>query len=334
MTPKNFLFLLAMVVATVAQAKIPEYVPQFKIISDTLDEDVPAGTCLVTGVITHHEKTVNEATIKSYTYDKQTGVSEMTQLINSKKLGKIRMNLDTNTYFLTAWKPGTGTAYVEGVKFKSQHHIIIEIYLPEEEDMIMVEKPVVYLYNDRATKEVNVQVTTDNDMVFTYPKMQEGNQWNVQVGQDGIKTNDGRSYPYLFWEAAGKGDFYTRQEGKIAGSIVKTDTVVSFLEAKLYALHLNPTEVTDFISYWGPRLQQQAYAIVQFKVDESVNEIAALDITPQPDWMRRVYMVFTGFETYPSVAVTEEPILEEGLVKREGFYVVEWGGSEIPMIKL
>lgn len=334
---KSFKIILTVLVAMFAisaNAKSPEYVPPFRIISDTLDESVPEGVCLITGVVTYDEKTVNEATIKAYNYEKESGKSDMKLLVNSDKLGRIRMRVDTSTYFLTAWKPGTGMAYVEGVKFKSQHHIIIEIYLPDEM-MESVEKPVVYLYNDRDPKDVTVHIDTDMDMAFTYPQISDHNVWNVNVSENGIKTSDDKSYPYLFWEAETKSyDFYTRGEGLILGQIVKTDTVINYLENKLASFHLNPTEITDFITYWGPRLQQKEYALVQFKVDEEVNDIARLNITPQPNWMRRVFMVYTGFESEPDIKVLDVPLIEEGLVKREGFHVVEWGGSEISRINL
>lgn len=325
--------LLLFSVVFLANAKSPEYVPPFKIISDTLDENIPEGKCLITGVVTYNEQTVNEATVKAYNYNKSTLESTMTLLVNSNKLGKIRMTVDSSTYFLTAVKSGTGVAYVEGVKFKSQHHIEIEIYLPDE-GIQVAEKPVIYLYDDKDVKEVNVSVATQNELTFTYPQIDDNNSWSVNVGKDGIKSKDGKSYPYLFWEANVKDyEFYTKGEGLILGQIIKTDTAISFLENELDRLHLNTKELTDFITYWGPRLQQKEYALVQFKVDEEVNEIAELKITPQPDWMRRVYMVFTGFEEKPNIKILHAPLIEEGLIKREGFHVVEWGGSEIEMQK-
>lgn len=325
--------LLLLSLALLANAKTPEYIPPFKIISDTLDENIPEGKCLITGVVTFNEETVNEATVKAYNYNEATIESTMTMLVNSNKLGKIRMTVDTATYFLTAVKSGTGVAYVEGVKFKSQHHIEIEIYLPDHE-VEVAEKPVIYLYSDKEDKEVNVAVATQNELTFTYPPIGEDNSWNVNLRKEGIVSNDGKNYPYLFWEANVKDyEFYTKGEGLILGQIIQTDTVVSYLENELSRLYLNEKEITDFITYWGPRLQQKEYALVQFKVDEEVNEIAELKVSPQPDWMRRVYMVFTGFEEMPNIKVLHAPLIEEGLIKREGFHVVEWGGSEIEMPK-
>ncbi|CAG5077943.1 hypothetical protein CRYO30217_00522 [Parvicella tangerina] len=334
MSIKKSLFLLLLFVALGFQSKSPEYVPPFKIISDTIDKSVPADKCLVTGVVTYNEKTVNEATVKAYDYDEASGYTQMTLLVNSDKLGRIRMSVDSSTFFLTAWKPGTGTAYIEGVKFKGGHHIVMEIYLPDEE-MEVVEKPVVYLYNNKEPLDASVQVDTDMEMIFSYPQLNKNNSWNVNVNAEGIRTENGSKYPYLFWEAETKGyEFYTRREGLILGQIIKTDTAVPYLENKLTSLHLNSTEITDFITYWGPRLQQMEYALIQFKTDEEVDDIAHLNITPQPDWIRRVYMVFTGFEKEPALKVLDVSPMEEGLVKREGFHVVEWGGSEISRINL
>lgn len=311
-------------------AKTPELVPQYKIISDEFDESIPAGKCLVTGVVLHEGQSINEANIQSYFYDGYN--TEASIAVNSNKLGKYRMLLDTAIYYYTVAKSGLGYAYVEGVKFKSQHKMEIEVYVPSEDEMIMVEKPVVYLYNDGEPIDAKVQIDTDLEMVFSYPILKEHNVWDVRVGQDGIHLPQGKKYPYLFWEAQTQGTdvYYTKGEGLILGQIIKTDTVISYLEHKLLSLHLNSTEVTDFITYWGPRIQQKEYALIQFKVDEEVNEIAELKIAPQPDWMRRVYMLFTGFDKEPQIKVLDVT-LDEGLEKRQGFHVLEWGGAEVSL---
>ena len=53
-------------------------------------------------------------------------------------------------------------------------------------------------------------------------------------------------------------------------------------------------------------------------------ENAKLNITPEPDSILRVFMVYQPLE---NPILVEEPILQP--MKRQGFTVVEWGGTRI-----
>lgn len=304
-------------ISITASAKIPEYVPQFKIVSDTIDESIPKGKCLVTGIVTYYGQTVNEANIICYNSVKK---------YNSDKLGRYRMFVDTSTTYITASKKSMGTAYVEGVKFNSQHHMVIEIYIPDPNDMIIVEKPVIYLYNDGENLNVNLNVETDNKMLFTYPQKKE-NGWELKIGVNGLSI-DNRDYPYLFWEAQTSGNLYKIEPDKIEGDLIKSDTVISYLEHSLALMNLNSTEIADFITYWGPRISQHEYAFVQFQLDDEVDHIGVLQVSPSPEFIRRVYMVFTGFNEDPKLEI-ESPIYSFKNGTRQGYYIVEWGGSEV-----
>ena len=52
--------------------------------------------------------------------------------------------------------------------------------------------------------------------------------------------------------------------------------------------------------------------------------MAKLEITPNPDSVLRVFMVYKPLEEKNEI---EEPVLES--FDRNGFTVVEWGGTEI-----
>lgn len=332
---KPFLLVVLMLSAFLAQAKIPEYVPPFKIISDTLDPDVAPGKCLITGVVNYNEQPVNEATIKAYNYDKVSYQSEMTLLVNSNKLGNIRMLVDTSTYYLTAWKPGTGTAYVEGVKFKSGHHIIIEIYLPDEM-MDVVEKPVIYAYSEEDL-DASIQLNTDMDLNFTYPLIEQGHIWNFTTTAHGLEIND-KTYPYLFWDAFAYNGLTHKYHGEqVEGFFIEGYTAIEFLEEKLSKLGLNQKEQTDFITYWAPRMINYNYVLVNFLVDEDYNEISTMNISPNPNEIRRVFMMYTGVNdiySFPDIELYTPNYGDLPKLKRDGFTIIEWGGSEIEMKKL
>lgn len=84
---------------------------------------------------------------------------------------------------------------------------------------------------------------------------------------------------------------------------------------------LTPREYNDFIVFWLPELRRNPYNLVMFATDQ-YEELAGMEITPVPDSILRVHMVFKRIE---------EPVeIREQTLKpftRKGFTVVEWGGS-------
>lgn len=86
---------------------------------------------------------------------------------------------------------------------------------------------------------------------------------------------------------------------------------------------LTPKEYTDFIVYWLPRMQNNRYNVITF-CNEEYAESAELTVTPAPDSLLRICMVYYGSETPVELAPqTFAPFA------REGFTAVEWGGSEL-----
>ena len=111
------------------------------------------------------------------------------------------------------------------------------------------------------------------------------------------------------------GDFYDFY-------FVNEDTL-AFLESALDKLGLTRREANEFIVYWLPLMQDNPYNVISFQTD-AYTDSAILDITPTPDSLLRVFMAY-----YPSDREVEiEPQTFEGF-ERQGFVVVEWGGSEI-----
>ena len=106
----------------------------------------------------------------------------------------------------------------------------------------------------------------------------------------------------------------------IKGFVVKGEDTVLFLQEKLAYMGLLPREYNEFIVYWVPRMQNNAYNFITFQ-EEAYTEIAELIINPEPDSILRVYMTYIPLD---------EPIeIEEQVLKpftREGFAVIEWGG--------
>ena len=86
---------------------------------------------------------------------------------------------------------------------------------------------------------------------------------------------------------------------------------------------LTPKEYNEFIVYWAPLMQENAYNLISFQTD-NYEANAPLTINPVPDSMHRVYMAYKPL-TSP---VEIEPQTFESF-ERTGFTVVEWGGCVV-----
>lgn len=181
-----------------------------------------------------------------------------------------------------------------------------------EEDMDY--KPVIYLYPEDIT-DVSVKLDYNGTLTITEPEYGDG--WNVTAYPDGRIIADGKEYPYLFWE--GK-KAYELDEN--AGFCVSGSDTESFLLEKLSYLGLNEGEAADFMEFWLPHMEKNAYNIIRFH-GEDYTDNAVLDISPLPDTVIRVYMTFTASDEYVDIA----PQTLEAAPERSGFTVVEWGGS-------
>ncbi|MDZ4064548.1 MAG: hypothetical protein U1E22_07770, partial [Coriobacteriia bacterium] len=123
---------------------------------------------------------------------------------------------------------------------------------------------------------------------------------------------------YLFWEA----------EGSLPvpddGFVVASGDVDAFLGRKLAFLGLSDTEAAAFIEYWSLRMKEHPYCFVRFAGPEYERAVR-LSVSPEPDTVIRVFMVFRPLESPVSVC---EQVLQAAPA-REGFVVVEWGGAEL-----
>lgn len=180
-------------------------------------------------------------------------------------------------------------------------------------------KPVIYLYPEQET-DVHVELElTEADLSTTYPKYNNG--WDVVAYPDGTLLNkaDGTHHKYLFWDAV---NCRTRFDFSKGFCVAGSDTE-SFLKEKLTYMGLNEQEMNEFIVYWLPLMEHNAYNLISFQSD-AYTDTAKLNITPTPDSMLRIFMIYVPLED----AVDIEP-QELSTFERNGFTVVEWGGSKI-----
>lgn len=193
----------------------------------------------------------------------------------------------------------------------------LDPYYPAEE------KPVIYLYPETTTA-LTVKLDFDGKLTHTYPKYEK--EWKVTAHPDGtlIDTN-GQEYYALYWEGESPTP-YTLSEG----NVIKGEETIAFLETALATLGLNRREANEFIMYWLPRLENNAYNLIHFSTDEYEAKVQ-LNIDPAPETLIRVMMVFQPLKN--TIDIPEQNL--ESLRKtRKGFTVVEWGGQEVQKTKL
>ncbi len=175
-------------------------------------------------------------------------------------------------------------------------------------------KPVIYLYPEKET-DVRVRLDYNGTLTFTEPEYSDG--WTVTAYPDGTLISAGRKYHYLFWEGRRNYELDTS-----AGFCVSGEETEAFLAEKLAYLGLNEKETADFMEFWLPYMNSDPYNVITFAGTDYTDN-AVLGISPAPDTVIRVFMVFSPSDTFvdiPAQTLAKAP-------DRHGFTAVEWGGA-------
>ena len=181
---------------------------------------------------------------------------------------------------------------------------------------VTVRKPVLYLYPEKTT-EIRVTLDFNGALTTTYPKYLTG--WKVLAEPDGTLTDEsGKTYNYLYWEGES-----TVKYDMTEGFCVKGEDTAQFLEKALAGLGLTRREANEFIVYWLPLMEKNNYNVISFQT-KTYEENAKLYIDPKPDTVIRIFMTWYGSKKF--VEVSPQTL---SAPERDGFVVVEWGGSEV-----
>ncbi len=312
-------FILALIIVAALPA-FAEVVPEYQIISDSTDASVPSGKCKIYGTTTLDGVPVPNCKVAT---------TDRAFTTTSDSTGHFELIISSGTKQLYMFQIGLREIVTQPHNFRSGYGVHLDFYLRENDMIYMEEKPVIYLYSEQE-QAVNIKMSTKGELTFTYPEYK--NEWNVTTNSNGelTSTSTGKKYPYLFWE--GKSNIsFTSPTFAFDGFLIDTDSTISFLENNLSLLGLNHKEQTDFITYWGPRLQQKEQVLIQFLVDEEyTNHVSSIAITPAPTSSKRVYMIFT--HDIPEQLVVSPQQFEP--FHRSGLTLIEWGGSQINLNQL
>ena len=182
-----------------------------------------------------------------------------------------------------------------------------------------LKKPVLYLYPEEST-DVTVKVNfKKTKFSCVYPKFNEmEHSWKVRALPNGEILISDKKYPYLFWEA-----YSYKKQDLSRGFIVKAENAEKFLEKKLELLGLDNKESTDFITFWLPVLIKNKLSLCTFQTQQFFEDLE-YNITPKPKTFIRIFLSIKKLDK--EIKIKKQELKR---VKREGFTVVEWGGSEI-----
>ncbi|KAG1769324.1 hypothetical protein EDD22DRAFT_817525 [Suillus occidentalis] len=230
-------------------------------------------------------------------------------------------------------------------------------------------KPVIYLYSpSNIDVSVKLSLTPEWTLSVIYPVVPTKDhgqliEWNVRTHQDGSLTehNSGLDVAYLFWEAETNlhafprslvsepqpSDTFSPTSSSLTDMdsvAIPVDKVTVYLDKSLKALGLHTEARTSFITYWLPSILKHEYIALRFVSQAAYERAASLSISPQPDIVTRVFMLFRGIPKEHLAKWSKAQMQAEEDVAwwvdvvgvdpaRAGdatlFRVLEWGGMEV-----
>lgn len=240
--------------------------------------------------------------------------------------GKYTMFMNPGKYKLKFFVPFWHEVVIDSTSFRKNEQVNITIRFKAKDFKLPdikydLGKPAIYLYPQSPTK-VNLKLDVHGAMTFSYPKYTKG--WTVMANPSGNLNVGNRNYGYLFWE--GSKIMNDLPINWTEGFVVKSDTLVNFFENALAKAGLNEKETQDFITYWVPKMQANAYNYIHFMFNKEYDYFANITIDPIPDNLIRVFVLWSNSNEPERYPVTEQKFPH---YDRNGFTVIEWGGSEI-----
>ncbi len=196
-----------------------------------------------------------------------------------------------------------------GCKEKSTEPMINE----KDTSTVIERKPNIYIY---PAEEINIEVKISfpnvGEIIESIPNYNNG--WLVNVKPGGLINN---YYGYLFYEC--KVPDLTQ---KIYGWIIAKDSLQSFFVKNMHSSGFNQKEINDFIEYWIPLLKDFTYYEIYPQYKTTLEKMSVLEFSIIPENIFRLQYLIKGRDD--KNINLPAPQIENA--KREGFYIMEWGG--------
>lgn len=242
------------------------------------------------------------------------------QIAGPDKKGQFRLKLKPGRYVFQFFY--TSEYYeitTDSVEVQPGFRNDLEIRFHSSDFIEVCKKPVIYLYPS-TTQSVHINLDLQGTLGFTYPAYNKG--WDIVADPDGRLHQNGHDYNYLFWE--GRTNFKAEDVSRSEGFLVWRDSLVPFFERTLSAMGLRANEIEDYITYWAPQMQVNECSYVHFLFNDDFGKYAPLTVTPKPDQLFRIFMLWGAAGETRSLTPQQLPSFT-----RKGFTVVEWGGAEL-----
>ncbi|KAI0719185.1 hypothetical protein C8T65DRAFT_637119 [Cerioporus squamosus] len=212
-------------------------------------------------------------------------------------------------------------------------------------------KPVIYLFPAEPLENATVSQSVT---------------WSVSAAIDGtlIEQGSNRELSYLFWEVASDATipasppltpadpdtlplehfdpaFPSLEPHSPTAVLLSFKDLLPYLDEALRGLTLHTSACNDFITYWLPKLSKKPYIALRFLPQTVYERAAQLQVTPAPDVVTRVFMLFRGVaaEDVDEWSGASERVGSVDWVKVVGvapsaldarrFRVLEWGAMEV-----
>ncbi|KAF8594412.1 ubiquitin-domain-containing protein [Ceratobasidium sp. AG-I] len=244
-------------------------------------------------------------------------------------------------------------------------------------------KPVIYIFPTTDSSDIRVRLSLVNQWEFSalYPPTPvsfttisdqtacQTVDWIVNAKPDGLLFDQGtsREVSYLFWEALNNPQLLPSPTPSRPTSpgcttfklafdpskpvltsnnaiILPFEKITPYIDDALISLGLHTEARTSFITYWLPDLSKHKNIALRFLPQSEYEAAAPLNVSPVPDVVTRVFMLFQGVDEdqlehwstargranestnmwRSVVGVNVERALDAGL-----FRVLEWGGMEV-----
>ncbi|KAG2036994.1 hypothetical protein BDR03DRAFT_897531 [Suillus americanus] len=230
-------------------------------------------------------------------------------------------------------------------------------------------KPVIYLYSPSDIDvSVKLSLIPEWSISVIYPIVSTEDhgqrlEWNVRTHQDGSLTenNSGLDVSYLFWEAEKNLQAFPRSPASkpqpvdtfnpissnlddMDSIVIPVDKATVYLDKTLKGLGLHTEARTSFITYWLPSILKHEHIALRFVPQAAYERAASLSISPQPDVVTRICMLFKGvckehlanwanaqMQAEKDVAWWVDVVGVDPARAGDAslFRVLEWGGMEI-----
>lgn len=292
--------------------------PPWRIVSTTIDPNLPKGYAEMRFVFQDSiGQPVHDSVKISYNGMHKTILtkSDGKGMLSVKK-GKYRFTFELSNDQYIVW--------TDTIAANSCEVITMQVNFGPLEQPIYTFKPVIYVYPE-TTLAITVKLNVNGKLGFTYPAYNTG--WNFTAEHDGTIHMNDKSYDYLFWDSENMLDYSKFNPHE--GCVVSTDSLITFMEMQLTSMGLSPREQQDFITFWCPLMQQNESNYVHFMFNEEYDAIATLQITPAPNHIFRVFMLWSDAKDIDATKLHPQKI---PVAIRDGFSIIEWGGAESKQI--